>query len=254
MIPDSPQFIFYVDRLLTCTNLSKSYFIDFINKVSPNRCFFFTHNCDISRSGLFRLLKDNNIHCNFDNVMTPNYFLIKYCLNLYNNFSVYPISDSKDYNDFHISNIKIDEDTPDVIFICTNNIKTEDFKIINKSSIPLVLSSNLCTNRLYHCSFCSKDCSIKYLKTFYKNRLIIPDTPPVYNTYYLFKNLSIISKNTIVITDILRDDYMQYERAGCKVILLLTDKTKLDDYIKSPYDTDLVIDNFKNLAYFLKLD
>ncbi len=254
MLPDSPQFIFYVDRTLIGGNSFHSDCLAFINKVSHSRCYFFTHNCDISRSKLFMVLKEKNVHCNFNSIMTPTYLLIKYCLSLYTNFSVYPISDSKDYNDFYISNIKIDKNNPDMIFVCTSNISTEDLNVINKSNIPIVLSSNLCSNRFYHCTLCNKDCSIKYLKAFYKNRLIIPDTPPGYSTHYLFKNLNIVSKNAIVITDILRDDYMQYERIGCKVILLLTHNTNFEDYIKSPYDTDLVIDNFKNLSYFLNLD
>lgn len=75
----------------------------------------------------------------------------------------------------------------------------------------------------------------------------------MYNTVHLFKRLSIETKNTIVVTDYLRDDYIQFQKNGCKLILLLSNKFKFDDYIKSPYDADIVVNSFENLSYFLNL-
>ncbi|KAJ53240.1 hypothetical protein CTM_03079 [Clostridium tetanomorphum DSM 665] len=253
MLSNIPNFIFYIEsNIINNNNLIKDY-LNFINKVPLENCYFFTHNCDISRKSLYKIIKSKNLNCYFDNVFTPTYFLLEYCKNLYDKFTIYPISSTKDFNDFFIQNIQIDENNPDLIFISNSNINDNDLKIINKFNVPIVFSSNLCINRFHNCVMCNYNCSLKYIRTFYKNRLIIPDLPPVYNTVHLFKRLSIETKNTIVVTDYLRDDYIQFQKNGCKLILLLSNKFKFDDYIKSPYDADIVVNSFENLSYFLNL-
>lgn len=253
MLSNLTNFIFYIENTLLKDNELKRDCLEFINKVSLDRCYFFTHNCDISRKSLYRILKSNGIACPFDNVLTPAYFLLEYCKSLYNKFTIYPISDTKDWDDFHLHNIKIDYNNPDLIFISTSHITNDDLKIINRFNVPMVFSSNLCVNRFYNCDMCKNDCCLKYIKTFYKNRLIISDPPPLYNSMYLFKKLNIETRNTMVTTDFLRDDYIQFQRSGCKLILLLRDKFTFENYLKSPYEADIVIDSFENLSYFLNL-
>ncbi|WP_106062286.1 hypothetical protein [Clostridium liquoris] len=253
MLHNLANFVFYIENTLLKDNELKKDYLEFINKVSLDRCYFFTHNCDISRKSLYRILKSNGIACHFDNVLTPAYFLLEYCKSLYNKFTIYPISDTKDWGDFHLHNIKIDYNNPDLIFISTSHITNDDLKIINGFNVPMVFSSNLCANRFYNCDMCKNDCCLKYIKTFYKNRLIISDPPPLYNSIYLFKKLNIETRDTMVTTDFLRDDYIQFQRSGCKLILLLRDKLTFENYLKSPYEADIVTDSFENLSYFLNL-
>lgn len=253
MLSNLTNFIFYAENIFLNNNELQKDCLDFINRISIDKRYFFTHNCDISRKSLYKLLKSKGINCLFDNVITPTYLLLEYCKNLYDKFTIYPISNTDDLGDFYIQNIGISYTNPSLIFISTSDITNNNLKIINELNIPIVFSSNLCVNRFYNCSMCNKDCNLKYIKTFYKNRLIIPDLPPLYNTMYLFKNLNMETDNTIVTTNFLRDDYIQFQRSGCKVILLLKDKLTFDNYLKSPYDADIVIDNFENLSYFLNL-
>jgi hypothetical protein len=138
--------------------------------------------------------------------------------------------------------------------ISTTNITSKNLDFIENHSVPIVMSSNLCLyNRSLNCNNCFKECSIRAIATHYKNRLIIPDQSPIYAYALLFKQLNISPKHTIVFTDILRDDYMQFQRMGCTLILTLNNRTSLEDYLESPNDADLVISDFEKLSYFLKL-
>lgn len=251
MLPKLTNYIFYIESLILSNGMLDNPSADFINNNSPNSCYFFTHDCDISRTSLYNKLLENNIKCNPHNVMTPNYLLLKYCKNLYRDFSVYPIKETDDFMDFTKLNIPIDYENPDIIFLSTKNLSDKDLSLIENTSIPIVLSSNLCFNRLYGCSYCSNTCILHNITNSYKNRIIIPDLPPLYNSFFLFKQLNIQPKHTTIITDLLRDDYMQYQRCGCKIILNLSNRTNYEDYLKSPYDANLVVSNFDNLSYFL---
>lgn len=253
MLSHLNNYIFYIENALLNNNKLKKEYLKFINRVPMSNCYFFTHDCDISKRSLYKTLISNGVSCDFDNILTPTYLLLDYCKNLYDNFTIYPISTTKDLDDFHLQNIRIDYDNPSLIFISTTNITKDNLKTISELNVPLVFSSNLCANRFYNCNMCNKDCSLKYIKTFYANRIITPDLPPLYSSMYLFKRLNIKTKNTIVIADFLRDDYIQFQRLGCNLILLLTNKFTFDDYLKSPYDANLVIDSFENLLYFLNL-
>ena len=254
MLPEYANFVFYTERILLKNDNINKTCIDFIEKVSAKNCYFFTHNCDISRQTLFSKLVSNNIMCNFDNVVTPNFLILNYCKNNFLSPSVYQISETKDYKDYSNFNLTQSKSNPSVILISSYNITHEDINLIKNTNVPIVLSSNLCTNRFLDCSNCRLgECSLKYIKAFYNERIIIPDLPPIYNCHHLFNYLNISPESTIVITDTLRDDYLQFQRDGCKLILILNETTTFEDYIKSPFDADLVVDNFDKLSYFLKL-
>ena len=254
MFTDSPFFIFYLEEIIFINNKIDNNLKSFISNYPPNNFYFFSHNCSISRKAIFDLLSDHGISSNFNNILTPTYLLLQYCKELYKNFSIYPITDSYDFNDFFYLNIPIKHKTPSLILISTTKITNDNIQFIETHKTPIAMSSNLCIyNRSLNCSNCFKECSLREIVTHHRDRLIIPDLSPIYNSALLFKHLNISPKNTIVFTDILRDDYMQYQRMGCTLILTLNNRTSLEDYLKSPNDADLVISNFEKLSYFLKL-
>lgn len=254
LFTDSPFFVFYLEEIVLINNTIDKNLKAFINSYSPDICYFFSHNCSISRKTIFDLLSYHGITANFNNIITPTYLLLKYCKDLYKNFSIYPITDSLDFNDFFSLNIPIKHITPSLILISTTNISNENLDFIRNYKIPIVISSNLCIyNRSLNCSNCFKSCNLREIATTHRDRLIIPDRSPIYNSALLFKQLNISPKHTIVFTDILRDDFMQYQRMGCTLILTLNNRTTLEDYLKSPNDADLVISDFEKLSYFLKL-
>jgi hypothetical protein len=254
LFSDSPFFIFYLEEIVLINNSIDEKLKTFINSCSPNNCYFFSHNCSISRKAIFDLLSYHGICSNFNNIITPTYILMQYCKDLYKNFSIYPITNSCDFNDFFALNIPIKHKTPSLILISTANITTENFEFIGNHKVPIVMSSNLCSyNRSLNCSNCFKECNLREIATHHRDRLIVPDPSPIYNSALLFKHLNISPNHTIVFTDILRDDYMQYQRLGCTLILTLNNRTSLEDYLNSPNDADLVISDFEKLSYFLKL-
>lgn len=254
MFTDSPFFIFYLEEIVLKNDIIDKNLKTFINNYSPNICYFFSHDCSISRKSIFDLLSHHGIFSNFNNIITPTYLLLQYCNNLYKNFSICPITNSPDLNDFFSLNILINHNTPSLILISTTKITDENLEFIETHKVPIVLSSNLCIyNRSLNCSNCFKKCNLRQIATHHKDRLIIPDLSPIYASVLLFKQHNISPKHTIVFTDILRDDYMQYQRMGCTLILTLNNRTSLEDYFKSPNDADLVISDFKKLSYFLKL-
>ncbi|MCY6485644.1 hypothetical protein OW763_15035 [Clostridium aestuarii] len=251
MLPEQPYFIFYIESItLSDKNIDPST-LSFLNKLSLNNCYFFTHNCDISRNTFYNKLASRNIPCTYSNVMTPSYLITNYYKDIYRDFSVYPISNSDDFQDLDTLGINIDYINPTLIFIKTKKIKESSLKSISKTHCPIVLSSNLCINRSLNCEKCSTVCIIKQIKSKFKERIIIPDMPYTYNSHNLFKQLNIQPKSTVVVTNLLRDDYIQYQRMGCRLILTLNNGTTFDHYLNSAYDADLVVDNFKNLATFL---
>ncbi|MCY6958803.1 hypothetical protein [Clostridium brassicae] len=84
------------------------------------------------------------------------------------------------------------------------------------------------------------------------NNVVTPnDIPYSYNALSLFKFINISPKRIVVITNVLTDDYCEYQRLGGKLILILNNGTTYDDYLKSHHDPDLVLGNFHNLAIFL---
>ena len=254
MFTDSPFFIFYLEEIVLINNEIDENLKIFINNYSPNICYFFSTNCSVSRKEIFDLLSYHGVNSNFNNILTPTYLLLQYCKDLYKNFSIYPITNSLDFNDFFSLDIRIKHNTPSTILLSTTNIMNENLEFIESHKIPIVMSSNLCLyNRSLNCSSCFRDCGIRQIVTHYKDRLIIPDRSPIYASGLLFKQLNISPNHTVVFTDILRDDYMQYKRMGCTLILTLNNRTNLEDYLKSPNDADLVISDFGKLSYFLKL-
>ncbi|MGV8980063.1 hypothetical protein [Clostridium sp.] len=254
MFTDSPFFIFYLEEIVLINNTIDENLKTFINNYPPNICYFFSTNCSISRKEIFDLLSYHGVFSNFNNILTPTYLLMQYCKDLYKNFSIHPITNSLDFNDFFSLNIQIKHENPSAILISTTNITDENLFFIESHKIPIVMSSNLCLyNRSLNCSNCFRECSIRRIVTHHKDGLIVPDRSPVYASGLLFKQLNISPKHTIVFTDILRDDYIQYQRMGCTLILTLNNRTTLEDYLKSPDDADLVISDFEKLSYFLKL-
>lgn len=254
MFTDSPFFIFYLEEIVLINNTIDKNLKTFINNYSPNCCYFFSHNCSISRQAIFDLLSHHGISVNFNNIVTPTYLLLQYCKELYKNFSIYPITNSWDFNDFFSLNIPIKHKAPSLILISTSNITNENLEFIENHKVPIAMSSNLCAyNRSLNCTNCFKECGLRQIATNHRDRLIVPDLSPIYNSALLFKHLNISPNHTIVFTDILRDDYMQYQRLGCTLILTLNNRTTLEEYLKSPNDADLVISDFEKLSYFLKL-
>lgn len=254
MFTDSPFFIFYLEEIVLINNTIDKNLKTFINNYPSNICYFFSTNCSISRKEIFDLLSHHGVTSNFNNIFTPTYLLLQYCKDLYKNFSIYPITTSLDFNDFFSLNIPIKHKNPSAILISTTNITNENLEFIQTHKVSIVISSNLCAyNRSLDCSNCFKECGIREIATNNKNRLIIPDKSPIYASALLFKQINIPPKHTIVFTDILRDDYMQYQRIGCTLILTLNNRTSLNDYLNSPNDADLVISDFEKLSYFLKL-
>ncbi len=254
MFTDSPFFIFYLEETVLINNTINENLITFINNYPPNICYYFSTNSSISRKEIFDLLSYHGVTSNFNNIFTPTYLLLQYCKNLYKDFSIYPITFSLDFNDFFSLNIPIKHKNPSTILISTTNITNENSEFIKSHKVPIVMSSNLCAyNRSLNCDNCYRKCGIRELVVNYKSRLVVPDQPPIYASALLFKQLNISPKHTIVFTDILRDDYMQFQRMGCTLILTLNNRTSLDDYLKSPNDADLVISDFEKLSYFLNL-
>ncbi|WP_392486215.1 hypothetical protein ACER0A_009860 [Haloimpatiens sp. FM7315] len=251
MLPTSPCFVLYLE-MIKDLNLSYSQLKGLINKYSFENIYFFTNNCDISIKSLISELNSMKLLCNPKNVMTPTYLLIKYCKALMPTFSAYPISYNNDLWDFYAQDIKINYENPDIIFICTNNLRKKHLDLIQNSNIPIAISSNLCINRLANCTSCTKKCYIKTIISNYKNRVILPDPPPFYNSS-IYKQLNIQPKHTVLISHSLRDDYIQYKRTGCKFVLILKDKKNKDKYLNLPHSIDIVADNFDNLSNFLNL-
>lgn len=251
MLPEQTSFFFYIETLMKDGKIDYDG-LNLVNNLGNEICYYFTHNCDMSRRTYYNKLLNSNISCRYRNVMTPNYLLITYCQKIYGNFSVYPISISKDLFDFKDLDISITSNNPDLIFINTKTIDEKEMEMIENTKCALVFSSNLCKYRLSNCVNCTDNCIIKHIKSKFKDRLIIPDMPGIYNSYNLFKNLNIIPKRVTLISHKLRDDYFQYKRCGCKFILVLNNGTSYYKYIKSPYDPNLVVDNFKTLSVFLK--
>ncbi|MFD3158232.1 hypothetical protein ACFIJ5_15485 [Haloimpatiens sp. FM7330] len=252
MLPNSPHFIFYVENIKDL-DVKNSDLNNFIDKYSLENLYFFTHLCNMSRQTLLKKLHTKNILCNISNIMTPTYLLINYCKSLMEDFSVYPITDTDDFEDFHMSHVKINYTDPDIIFLCTKEINEQQLTFINNTTVPIAISSNLCHNRLVKCNKCFKNCKLREINLKHKHRIIMPDLPPSYNSSVLFKELNLHPKHTVMITTSLRDDYIQYKRMGCKIILLLRNEEDYKNYLNSPHDVDLVLNNFDNFFYFLKL-
>ncbi|MEW9094428.1 MAG: hypothetical protein AB2417_05025 [Clostridiaceae bacterium] len=253
MISKYKNYLFIIEDFLYNSPQERKEWIKFINKIPINKRYFATYNCDVSRQSLYSTINNLDIKCNFYNILTPSYLLLDYCKSIYSKTNIYPISYTMDFHDFYLCNIKIDFIDPNLIIISTNEISKKDMTTINNFNIPLIFSSNLCTNRFDTCITCNDNCNLKYIKTFYKNRLIIPDSPPYYNTTYLFKKFNIDTKDTILVTSKFRNDNLESQKNGCKIALVLKDRLDLEEYIKSPYDVDIVAENLDNLSYWLNL-
>ncbi|BDR65932.1 hypothetical protein N072000002_01630 [Clostridium tetani] len=254
MAHEIKNFIFCADEMMYDIHTRRHY-IKFINSI-PQTCFyFFTHNCSISRKELKETLLDFGIDVSLNSVLTPNYLLLGYCKKIYSSFSVYPIVDnsySHDFYDFHIHNIEICDKYFDLICLSTTNLDSHHKKLIQNSTIPIVFSSNLCKNRRLDCTRCDLECYISFLKLNYKSRLIIPDAPPFFNTFLLFKNLNLNPSESLVITNRLKYDYSKLKEAGSKMALILKNDS-ISEYLTSPYDADIVVDDLDNLLYFLNI-
>lgn len=252
MLPNSPCFIFYLETI-------EDSFIDGeqLNKLSKeystDNIYFFTHKCDISIKSISEYLKNNNIKFKQKNIVTPTFLLMSYCKNLVNDLSVYPITNTNDLWDFHEQNIKIDYENPKIMCICTNEISKKDLQIIYNTDIPIALSSNLCYNRLLNCDNCLKPCFIKNFNREIKDKFITPDLCSVYNYSSLLKYLNINPKHAVLITNSLKDECLQFNNLGAKTILLLNNKSNFKNYINSPYDIDIVVDDFSKFLYLLNL-
>lgn len=253
MISKYKNYLFIIEDILYNSPQEKKKWVEFINKIPINKRYFATYNCDISRQNLYSAINDLEIKCNLCNILTLSYLLLDYCKNIYTKINIYPISYTMDFHDFYSCNIKIDFINPNLIIMNTNKIPKEDMTAINNFNIPLIFSSNLCTNRFNSCIACNDNCNLKYIKTFYKNRLIIPDSPPYYNTIYIFKKFNIDAKDTIIVTSKLRSDNLEFQKNGCKIALVLKNPLEFEEYIKSPYDVDIVVENLDNLSYWLNL-
>lgn len=251
MLPEQPCFIFYIESLLLKDGGAAPEALNFIKKLNIQDCYYFTHNCDISRHEFYNQLIQKNIPCKYSNVITPNYLLINYYKEIYGNFSAHSVSLSKDFHDFIDLEIQVDHTEPRFIIISSKEIREEDLSLISNSKAYISFSSNICSHRSLNCNTCKNHCIIKNIRERFKDRILIPDAPTIYNSYNVFKQLSIQPKRCVVFTHILRDDYAQFQRSGCKLILILNNGTTFESYIKSPYDSDLVVDNFKNLSLFM---
>ncbi|RXM77537.1 hypothetical protein DP146_06585 [Clostridium tetani] len=82
--------------------------------------------------------------------------------------------------------------------------------------------------------------------------MIIPDAPPFFNTFLLFKNLNLNPSESLVITNRLKYDYSKLKEAGSKMALILKNDS-ISEYLTSPYDADIVVDDLDNLLYFLNI-
>lgn len=248
------NFIFCADEIILDEH-TRNHYIKFINSI-PWACFyFFTHNCSISRKELKEILLDFGINVSLNSVLTPNYLLLGYCKKIYHSFNVYPIINnnfSHDFYDFHIHNIEICYRYFDLIFLSTTKLDNNHKELIQNSNVPIVLSSNLCKSRKLDCNKCTSNCYVSFLKFNYKNRLIIPDAPPFFNTFLLFKNLNLKPSESLFITNKIKYDYSKFQEAGSKMALIL-ENNHIDRYLNSPYDADVVIDDLDNLLYFLNI-
>ena len=251
MAHEIKNFIFCVDEMIYDECLRRHY-IDFINSTTKAYFYFFTHNCSMSRKELKELLLSFGINTSLDSVLTPNYLLLGYCKKIYSSFTIYPIVDNTichDFYDFHIHNIKISPNEFDLISLSTINLDKHHKELIQNSNAPIVLSSNLCKTRRLNCANCNLNCYIKTLKLNYKNRLIIPDAPPFFNTFLLFKNLNLNPKESLLIMNRLKYDYSKLQDAGSKLALIIKNNS-ISEYLNSSYDADIVVNDLDNLLYF----
>ncbi|GAA0728158.1 hypothetical protein GCM10008905_26660 [Clostridium malenominatum] len=254
MISKYNNYLFIFEDILCSSPQKQEEWVKFINKIPVHRRYFFTLNPDFSRKTLSNMIKNLNINYDFNNVLTPSYLMLSYCKTLYTNLTIYPISTTMDFHDFYISNIKIDFANPNLIIVNTSNMSKEYLNALSHfNNIPIIFSSILCTNRFDKCVMCNENCNLRYIKSSYRTRLIIPDSPPSYDVTYLFKKFNIDPKETVLVTCKIRNDYLQCEKAGCQMVLVLNEKYSKEDYIDSSFDINLVVDNLNNLSYFLNL-
>lgn len=248
------NFVFCADEIIFDEH-TRQHYIKFINSIPYAYFYFFTHDCSISRRELKEILLSFGINVSLNSVLTPNYLLLGYCKKIYSSFTAYPIVDdnpSHDFYDFYIHNIEISSNNFDLIFLSTTNLSEYHKKLIQNTNIPIVLSYNLCKSRHFNCDKCNLQCYISFLKLNYKNRLIIPDAPPFFNTFLLFKNLNLKPSESLFITNKLKYGYSKLQESDVKLALVLKDDS-ISEYLTSPYDADMVVNDLDNLLYFLNI-
>ncbi|MCD3217924.1 hypothetical protein G8S55_11945 [Clostridium botulinum C] len=251
MLPNEPYFIFNIDMLFSNNTIDLDA-LNFINKISPYSCFFFTNNCDASHNHYYEKLVNNNFLCNFKHIISPNYILINYLKKVYGNFSAFVISSSNDLQDFKELNIPLDSKNPDFIFVNTTKISSKDLAFLQNSKGIITLSYKLCSYGTLRCEACKDKCLIEYLKKRFSNRLVIPDRNILGSSYNIFNELHIDLRQLVIVTNDLLEEYNSFQKRGSNLILILNKGMSFNDYINSNITPDIVVDNFINLSNFLK--
>ncbi|KLU76975.1 hypothetical protein [Clostridium botulinum] len=251
MLPNEPYFIFNIDMLFTNDTIDLDA-LNFINENSPYSCFFFTNNCDVSHNHFYMKLINNNFLCNYKNIISPTYVLINYLKKVYGNFSAFVISNSNDLQDFKELNVPLNSKNPDFIFLNTTKISSKDLAFLQNTKSIITLSYKLCNYGTLTCDFCKNKCIIEYFKKRFSDRLVIPDRNILSSSYNIFNQLHIDTRQLVLVTNDLSEEYSTFQKYGGNLILILNKGISFNDYINSSITPDIVVDNFKTLCNFLK--